>query len=252
MSQREFFSYRFAVPGYTFVLFVIGMNYVPLLEVVKATGLDSAFGAFLAFLSLFTGSALGFLISQVWWWQFNRQGRVFGIKQLETAEKALAKKYGPEMEGLTDIEKRKRLGLVLDYIILQADENGDKLWKYSERRWDMYHVLSSVYTALIIAYVTGACVRVYFEVFLFQSSILRLLNAFCSNFWSVFGPELFAQLFFFAGFGILLWFVKVGKDNITEEYNRIIEAIVHSSSVERDKLRQVFPNWFKLPPQQET
>jgi len=61
MSERRYFSLRYTVPGYTFILLVIGINYVPLIEFMKTTGAPEVFGAILAFASLLTGSALGYL-----------------------------------------------------------------------------------------------------------------------------------------------------------------------------------------------
>jgi hypothetical protein len=249
MSQREFFSYRFAVPGYIFILFLLAINYVPLLTILKETGLDSAFGAFLAFLSLFTGSALGFMIAQFWWWWFNHKGRTFGLKKLEGAEKALINKYKPEIENAAETERKKWHILIFDYIILNGDKQGDKLWKYAERRWDIYHVLSSTCLALIISYIIGVFVRIYFEIFIFQSSVLTLINAFSWDFLSgSYGAEFFAQIFFLICMIISLAFVQKGRENIIEEYSRIVEAVVHHSHIERERLRAIFPSCFKPLP----
>jgi hypothetical protein len=85
MSQRHFFSFRYSIPGYTFIVLVIGTNYVPLFEVLTARGFESVFVAFLAFLSLLSGSAIGFLISQFWYWKFQKKIGIFGVKQFESA-----------------------------------------------------------------------------------------------------------------------------------------------------------------------
>ena len=67
MSERSFFDWRTALPGYTFILIILGLNYSPLFEIFKSQGIQSTFGAILAFLTLVSGSAIGFLVSQVWW-----------------------------------------------------------------------------------------------------------------------------------------------------------------------------------------
>lgn len=84
MPEREYFSFRYAIPGYTFLLLVVLINYIPLLTILRATGAGQVFGAFLAFLSLFTGSAIGFLVSQFWWLYFSHGDRIFGVNGYET------------------------------------------------------------------------------------------------------------------------------------------------------------------------
>lgn len=67
MSERQYFSLRYAIPGFAFILILIGINFVPLLKFLEEIpAFKDSFGAFLAFFSLFSGSAIGFLISQFW------------------------------------------------------------------------------------------------------------------------------------------------------------------------------------------
>jgi len=74
MPERSFFDWRTAFLGYTFILIIMGINYIPLAKILENTSLGSTFGAVLAFLTLVSGSAIGFLVSQVWWWHFQRNG----------------------------------------------------------------------------------------------------------------------------------------------------------------------------------
>jgi hypothetical protein len=144
MPEREYFSFRYAIPGYIFILLVVAINHVPLLRFLEITEAGEVFAALLGFLSLFAGSALGFLISQIWYWWFGRKRAkkpgVYGIDELEQVDKALIKKL--QKLGLRkDAEDNKRAMLAIaDYIVYRKEE---LLLGYARRRWDMYHVLSS-------------------------------------------------------------------------------------------------------------
>jgi hypothetical protein len=67
MPSKSFFDWRSALPGYVFILIIIGINYSPLLEILAAHEAQSIFGAILAFLTLLSGTSIGILVSQFWW-----------------------------------------------------------------------------------------------------------------------------------------------------------------------------------------
>lgn len=93
MSKRDYFSVRYTVPGYTLILLVIGINYFPFLKILETTEFGSVFGAFLGFLSLFASSALGFLVSQLYWWRFLSKCALFGVKEFGNTLNVLVEKY---------------------------------------------------------------------------------------------------------------------------------------------------------------
>jgi len=92
MSERNYFERRTAVPGFSFLLFVIAMNCIPLSKILADSGVEPALGVFLAVLTLLGGSAIGFLVSQVWWWRFQRKGAQYS-GDLSAAIHTLTKKY---------------------------------------------------------------------------------------------------------------------------------------------------------------
>lgn len=238
MPEREYFSFRYAIPGYTFILLVIAINYVPLLTILEKTQAESAFGAFLAFLSLFTGSAIGFLISQFWWWKFGVQP-LLGKKQLEPAAREIYKKYfKKDRERAEEITKGirdniKAIGYVFEYII-RRDED-DKFFDVASRRWDMYHVFSSTILALIVGAVVGLLCRFYCEIFLFGASFSIVQG----NAKAM--AEAIALLLVFAGWGLLLWVLAIQKQRLLADYCPLLKAIILKSKVTKEELEEVFP-----------
>lgn len=232
MSQREYFSYRFAVPGYTFILLVIAFNYVPLLKILEITKADAAFGAFLAFLSLFTGSAIGFLISQIWLLIFKRNAnmRRHGIiRELEPATEALIKTL--EKHGLEEIEdKKKVVTAICDYIVYSEKEK--KLISMINRRWDVYHTLSSILLALVIGTGVGIGFRIYYEVFLFNASFSILSNAEAV-------AEAVALTFVFICVGFLVFVIWRGRQRIITEYCPLLKIIFRRSEVTEEELKEI-------------
>lgn len=75
MSERSFFNLRYALPGYTFILLNLLINLRFLLYLFMTIMPDiqlseialSLLGVLFGFLTLMSGSAVGFLVSQVWY-----------------------------------------------------------------------------------------------------------------------------------------------------------------------------------------
>lgn len=229
MPEREYFSLRYAIPGYTFILLLIAINYVPLIEILDRTGVESAFGAFLAFLSLFTGSALGFLISQFHWRDFDRK-RFFRAWKLESLGKQLIK--GCDLP--TDISDEK-LEVVVDYILQRQDSK--YIHEYIQRRWDMYHVLSAIKWALFLGALTGIAFRIYYQFFLYWSQSFTQRAIFA---------ETFALMFIVACAVVLFIIVHLAVGRSVNVYGAIIEALIRKSAenVSKEEIKKVFPTFF--------
>jgi len=239
MSEREYFSLRYAIPGYTFILLLIAINYIPLIEVLKRTGVESAFGAFLAFLSLFTGSAIGFLVSQFWYWRFGSQP-LLGTEQLKPAAVEIYKRYlkKHKEEEEKDIsqeikDKIEAIGWVFEYIIRRDKE--EKFFEYATRRWDMYHVFSSTRYALIIGAVVGLFCRFYCEIVLFGCSFSIVQGM----------AEVVALGFRFLGLAFLFVVLSQQRKRLLSDYCPFLRAIILKSKVEKEEVKEVFPHYFK-------
>lgn len=238
MPEREYFSFRYTIPGYTFILLVVAINLFPLLKILETTRAGEVFGAFLAFLSLFTGSAIGFLISQFWWWKYGDRP-FLGNVAFEPAAREIYKRYlkkdkeNSEEPTTQEIQGNiKRIGYVFEYIIRIDKES--KFFDTAGRRWDMYHVFSSTMLALIIGAVVGLFCRFYFEIFLFGASFSIVQGT----------AEAAALTFIFVGWGFLLWVLAKRKQRLLADYCPLLKAIILRSRVGSKEIERVFPEYF--------
>lgn len=132
-------------------------------------------------------------------------------------------------------ERKIAIEAVLDYIVLQQEEK--TILKYTERRWDMYHVLSSTYHTIWIGAVFGGILRLYYQFSLFNGflSITSL-------------AEHVALVSIFVLTLLLLLLVGRGRRMLMTEYRPIFEAFVRHSEVSEKNLRKVLPDFFKPEP----
>ena len=93
MSDRQYFDFRSVVPGFVFILLLIGINFVPILKFLQNPAFSDFFGAFLAFLTLFSGSAIGFLISQIHWYGWQKGCGIISHKEYKESMKLFFDKY---------------------------------------------------------------------------------------------------------------------------------------------------------------
>lgn len=252
MPEREFFSFRFAIPGYILILLIISINYIPLFRILEETRAGEVFGAFLALLSLFSGSALGFLISQFWWWWFNGKGRSFGMERCQeakntfiercndwTGQKPVIPESKPEKQKtLLDLEH------IFDYVVLTAPGNRGKegaegrLWGYAERKWDMYHVFSSTLLSLSLGFGIGTAFRIYYEF-----SIFRAFQLFRDC--AIALPELWAYIFLLLSFITLTILIRAVRRNVEHEYCDTLRFIARHCQPKAEDLQRTFPEYFK-------
>jgi hypothetical protein len=73
MPGRDYFSLRYAVPGFCFILITVGLNFLPIKIIIEAYGASDIFGVVLSFISLFASSAIGFIITQFWFAHFHHK-----------------------------------------------------------------------------------------------------------------------------------------------------------------------------------
>lgn len=243
MSERGYFAFRYAIPGYTFMLIVIAFNHIPLLNFLGTTEVGQVFGAIVGLLSLLAGSALGFLISQIWFWWFLRkrsQGPgVYGIKELKQADKTFMEKLR-KLGLLKEVESNKEVLLAIsDYIFHRESE---VFLGIIYRRWDFYHVLSSTLITLPIGLAVAIGCRIYAEIFLFKATFG--LPSFEVLLQRITGGEAVALMiiFVFVCFFVLL-FHKIRRRFIVE-YSPMVEAVILKTEVKKRELQKVFPKYF--------
>lgn len=160
MSERGYFSFRYMTPGFTFLLVVVSINIVPLFKLAT----HSDIGTFLGFLSLAAGSAIGFLIAQIWMLKYMQRGRILGITELQPIEQLLRAKC--IQHGLRGQLGRAELCAILDYMTSRRTQK--HVWDYMTRRLDMYHTLKATIYALGMGSVVALIFRLYFERFFIE------------------------------------------------------------------------------------
>jgi hypothetical protein len=255
MSERQYFALRYAIPGYVFILIVIALNYVPLLKILEASGISDVFGAFLAFFSLFSGSAIGFLVSQVWWFMWQKKCGILGEEAYDTSIKAFCENYGlKNPKSISDKNDKREFITALDYVChFCVDE---KLVKVGERRWDIYHVLSSAFHTLWIGLIVGIAIRLYYGIYLFSRHIqiknlkhffdTYLYDGICYALNEIAKNHLTAQAEFVSFIGIvfitalmllILWFSRRWTLTFSASLH---EAIIRSSCVKQKDLKKAF------------
>lgn len=232
MAERQYFSLRYSIPGYAFILLVIAINYVPLLNILPE--FSEVFGAFLAFLSLFSGSAIGFLICQAWWWWFQGHAGIWGISEFKEARDAFFKKYWLREPACKNTDERRKFLSVFDYVTHSRVEKN--VLTLAERRWDMYHILSSTYYTLWIAILVGIICRFYYEWTVFNCSFPFHMEAM---------PEFVAVGGLLGGIMILIFFLWSEKKWIAIIMASLYEARIRTSKVPTWKLREVFPKIYE-------
>jgi len=236
MPERSFFDLRYAIPGYSFIIWILGINHVPLLA-LEVFELESAFGAFLALLTLLGGSPIGFLVSQWWWWSFQRKVKEYD--DFEASVQALRKKYGvikPEEK-----EGKKKVLTIHDYVI--HSEKNDRIHEYNARRWDMYHLFSSERVAIRLATLCGFLYRfLYQDTHVYIKDILtREIDYSTDNLVSFLKAEGWVQVCL-----IFLWLamdfvlLRQGYEYVKFQLCAMTKATINKSSLRREDLEGIF------------
>lgn len=234
MAEREYFSLRYAVPGYIFILLVIGFNIGPLFSMlVSAKETASIFSGFLA---LFSGSAIGFLVSQLWWRWFHWRLGLYKWKPVTS----LIKKY----KLTDDPEDKRKVLFVYDFVLhsnLHSKPELKGVSNYCARRWDMYILLSCVSTSLILGTVIGMASRIVYEWFIGKT----LLSELQKNFWFFLNVGEFWILAFalITAIVMLLLVAKERKWN-KREYEDMHDIFIDKFAIAPEELRKIFPSEF--------
>lgn len=237
MSSREYFSLRYAVPGFVFILIVVGLNYYPIVEILKGQGTTEVFGVVLSFLSLFAGSAIGFLIAQVWFLIFHyRRGYTKWLRPLEDdlaqnmgwiGKKALREKIEKMDKKEAEEYKKKRdvaMASSLDYTLLTMKDSD--LWKFFQRKVDLFHIMSSTLISLIVGIVVGFISRLFIQ-FIFYGNwiepffVQATLTLQAKTDILLFSITLISAVFF-------IWVLRYLRNEVFFEYHPVIKLMINS------------------------
>jgi len=162
MSVRGYFTLRNAIPGYSFTLILLILNAVPLIKILEIYQISDFLVASLTFFTLLSGSAVGFLISQIWWFYWQGHAGILGDKEYENTVKAFQEVYGINIPSKDQIRARRLVVSAMDYADhTKISRNHKELLTLTERRWDMFHTLSSTFVALILSLILGVFISVF-------------------------------------------------------------------------------------------
>lgn len=120
---------------------------------------------------------------------------------------------------------------ILDFAVLL--EKDEAFLRHFLRRLDIYHVLLSSYTSLVISVVTGLVIRGYLAYF------FPIANN------TLFLPEIVASILVLVFSIILFYIFKSLSESIIEKYVSFHKALLTlSMSKNQEELKKAFPDYF--------
>jgi len=151
-SERTFFSLRYTISGYTFILIIILVTLPKLLVLVSGLELAGPISVFLGF--LLSGPPAGFLISQIWYVLFKSDhlwrigfwrylGLNAGMIVQDRRRRYLRNEYGLRVHYHQELTFSNYL-----HTLLEKEEDP---WRtYTERRFNLMHILGSSFFAILL------------------------------------------------------------------------------------------------------
>lgn len=151
---RSYFSLRYALPGYTFLTIVLIMNIEFFIGIMPEPSYSiDFFGIILGFLSLLSGSAIGFIVSQPWYSFYNHLKRTNIIKKRRPHQRL--NEIIEHIEELI-IEPPDRISIMAYVLTYKIPE---QITNYINRLNDMVNSLASTISAIITGLITGHIIR---------------------------------------------------------------------------------------------
>jgi len=154
MSARTFFNLRNTIPGYTFILWSLLLNlesavgffvYV-MPEIAPSSDIATLFGIVLGFLTLLSGGAIGFLVSQFW----------FLIYWVIIQPLLVANYLKKKLEKFK-VEDKNASILLFNYIAHSFEKK--QISSFIARRWDLMNIFGSTIMAILSGIVSGLILR---------------------------------------------------------------------------------------------
>jgi hypothetical protein len=148
VTERGWFSYRYAVPGFIFIFFVFVANLDTITYVLIKNPMRLDLAAIVAVLTFLSGPAVGFIVTQIWY-------LIFSVPYVR--RRFYRQDVREELEKTHGV-RRDRFVADADYWALEKIGN-PQLFDYLTRRWDLFHVLASTAVTTSIGYALGYLVR---------------------------------------------------------------------------------------------
>ena len=148
VSDRSFFSYRYTIQGFVFILIVFASNLEPIIRILSKTnffGFDVA--AMVAVITFLPSPALGFIISQGWYFIYE-----LPIQRINLRWRV----YRSWAQRLIDAKIICRKNFVYDSdLFLSKKWITNRHQTYLLRRNDLFQSLCSTAFSLILGMITG-------------------------------------------------------------------------------------------------
>jgi hypothetical protein len=202
LAERSLFDYRYAIPGYTFLLVIIAAN-VDLLGFAKLGG-NTGLSLLAGFLVAFSGSPLGFLISQPWFLYFRKFVLPNAPYILLVQDKLPELKCHPAESSI-----------VADYIFLSSTEQSLK--DHAQRRFDLVNSFGATGTG-ILAGILGAFVFRYSASYFLSFDFLKYLTQNSVGEWNFW--------FVLLASGVAIVLLSVSYRSMKPEHDKIARQII--------------------------
>ena len=224
MSERTFFELRSALPGFIFIIITLSLNPEFLIALFRFAESSASFGIFLGFITILGGSALGFLVSQIWWIIFERVFHGYYGCPRRKSVNLLIEKYCIKKDVADDVQK---MLVILNFFIHYKTDEG--ILSYISRRWDLYNLHGSIFTTYLFSLLIGCVSR---EFIIKQQKIMTIkYNIIPSSYW------ILLILFF-----ILIPIFCLNSMNWTmAQHERMIIALINKKNISREQLEIIFP-----------
>ena len=232
VSERSYFAYRWAIPGFTFILIIISLNHHVLIQsIVLQDGVPAFPQIFFGLLALLSGSGIGFLISQIWHFLHESFDLYYGAprKPYQTTIELY------ELErGFKKKNDKKRISSFFVYL-LNSSSNQKQLTDLLSRRGDLYHLFGSEITSLFSGLLLGWIIRFISHCWLEKPFIFIDQKWWNTTEWNILFITTIITIFFI----VLLW---VQLHSINKEYNIYADLYIQNNynKDEKKKLHNIF------------
>lgn len=225
MSERSYFSFKWAIPGFTFILVIISLNHQVIIQSIGLeTGVPVFAQLFFGLLAILSGSGIGFLISQIWHWVYESQCYYYGAPRKPYQTTIELYKLEKGFEKKTD---KKRVSSFFVYLL--STYSGQKHTRdLLVRRGDLYHLFGSEILSLFVA--LGWSIRIISHYRLGKTFIFCGQNWWSTTEWNI--------LFFTTLFTIIFIILLIKQfRTVSKEYNVYADIYVKKIVIENKNMK---------------
>lgn len=199
-------------------------NYTPLLNVIHYLPIQPLVGAVLGFLTIMSGSAIGFHVSRIWYWWYQRNDEFYR----KGTYNIMIEEFGLTRCG--DKKSIQGVRAIWGYFFhhVMGYEKKSELVKYCQRRWDLFHTFSATIFSILLGIVLGVGFRILFAIQ-----------------WSYqydFSKEFVIHFFLILILPVLIYFLREGTKWIFSEYELVSNAIILDEDNRIPNLNNIFPD----------